>query len=276
MRRLLPLLLCVGCNSQALSAGEDGGASGQCVSHQRSATPVADLIVLADNPSYGALFRIEFDVPLRPCDAFADVAVQVMPGDATDLVKLTAFAWQGSGRCDGPVIAVRRNVALSEELGLSSPNIMVVDGAPGSTQVASLTVEPMSSGGCSAVPADGACQLDCQCAATDPALRCVDGTCNLPCSVDVDCPSNMVCGSYLICHPLQGNGCAEGCNWSESCVLHRCEVSAEASGGNCSCDGDCGQGQLCDGHHCLIPCTTVADCPPPYDLCVEGQCSATI
>lgn len=258
---------------------------GPCVRHRLLARPVTEMRLL--NPGqldpgqqrYGSVIRVLLGVPLAPCEAFGDVQVRVMPGNATDLVVATVRVWQSDVDC-GAATTHYRVIQLTSEHGLSSPTVVVGDGAPGATVVLKFPVLPPPRGATcnSSVPPGGRCQLDCQCRNDAATSRCIldapdSGLCSFPCEEDADCPMGRRCATENDYTCVKATGtCAMSCPFGQACLgAGECRPVQLLFGGPCSCDADCGAGRICNEvGNCTIPCTTDSDCWE--DGCVEGIC----
>ena len=136
-------------------------------------------------------------------------------------------------------------------------------------------------GGC------GPCTDNAQCSA---GQECMEGACISTCTSFEDCANGQVCDEGL-CGP---------CTDSSQCPSGR--VCKSGACGACTADNQCATGQFCLSGVCTTPpscsenrdcwgygrwwfcrqdnvcgpCGSVFDCPPAYDLCMNGHCSIFI
>jgi hypothetical protein len=286
MRRVVCVALLVGCRTTPFSEPAlDGGApdlardlaAGTCTTHTLQTVSLASLTA-PDPPPHrlGAVVRLVAGIPRRACDVPGALTVEVHPGNAVDSVQLTAQVWISSGECGDPLVTDRL-VTLTGGAGISSPRLLVRDGAPGSKVALDLALEAPVSSSCTPPLPEGSCTRDCQCVPKRDTDGCIQGGCITPCSEDVDCPSGYRCqAASLMCAPPVDPCCPGGCPFGQSCVECICRVTVSNQFALCGCDADCPAGQLCRGSVCILPCATVHDCPSGNDLCIRSQCDSTI
>ncbi len=247
-------------------------------------------------PRQGSSVTLEVDVQLLSgCEEVAGIDVELMPGDATDFVTLSAFAWvQYDGACE-PVAPVVTTGATVPGRGQGNLRVVVADGhAPGGGLRLTYEVAHCSTGGCwcspGAPPGDvqelGACDTDCDCS---EGLSCLPAlgptgalwTCKRPCSRHTDCPDSGCSmdsfGSPWICGGHDACPVPEDCPAGFSCVIRDspsyCEDQRQApTKAPCLCDAECPPGQRCvralDGAPtCEIPCADDQDCPFDWMVC---------
>jgi hypothetical protein len=300
-RPLYLLLALGGCRSGLLDgdagapAGDGGArrdfAAGSCASHQLQTVPLDGIQVLDGQPRLGAAVRVQLTYLRKPCDVPGAITVDFQAGDATDRAVFTAHLWASDQTACGAPVSERRVIALSDVAPVSSPILILSDGAgPVSTKVGLL---PPSSQDCfQPVMLGSICQLDCQCQLAFQPARCIpisdsDGRCAVSCSEDVDCPDDIPrCGAgQSVRSACGGGGPCQGdgeCPFGQRCTQvpqseRACRPAQPLPVGGCSCDGDCPFGSVCakpagaDGH-CVAPCAQDTDCAPTTSPRGQGQC----
>jgi hypothetical protein len=291
---ILLLLGAAGCRTRPLEPSADGGArdlalrdAGACRVHTRQHARLVRLRFLDAQPGIrdGRALRVVAGVWLRDgCDRLGPFDLDYQPGGATDAIRITASVYQASDGDCGRERAEERALVLSDGEGrvLSSPRIVVLDGAPGG----SLRIEVNWQGPANGCPPAGLaapCDNDCQCQAALRDARCIpndvgDGDCQIPCGIDGDCPSDKpLCsrGDRYVCGQATGPCCGENnpCPLGLDCLSCACVARPFAPAPTCRCGSDCADGQLCVEGRCIFPCTTHGDCPRGVDLCRDGVCS---
>lgn len=118
---------------------------------------------------------------------------------------------------------------------------------------------------------------------------CMLGECQAPpeCRQDSDCPGSEICSGWR-CEPARACASHEACAEGELCSEGRCVEGVSCGATVCAatigcCNRSCNMcGSVCTQQYCeqpLIPCGTVADCPPAPDgggpgywTCASGWC----
>jgi hypothetical protein len=136
--------------------------------------------------------------------------------------------------------------------------------------------------GCDSMPTTyDQCSNDTSCTAAGE--HCIDGLCQTPCTIAVDCAGgqdcdNGACGSFCTQSSDCGTGsfcegahCVHGCMDDSNCGAGRtCGPNSYCSG--CGKDAECAAGQTCNGGSCT--CVADADCFAG-EACTSGVCRAT-
>jgi hypothetical protein len=250
-----------------------------CMTHTLTVVPLIDLAKVDGpaTPTAGAVLRVRVGVPVRDgCDVLGSIDVQVSIGNATDGAQITAHVWRGNG---GPCNQER---TVSRVLNLESTNqrIFVSDAAPGGRFALTFTLAQPTTRSCAPAPQ---CTLDCQCSDQCVYTGEVAGVCARSCSEDVDCaapsPHCRPTGipSWICDAAPAGGSCDPPCSLGQSCQGGVCRpLNPPLEVAPCACDYQCGPGRICDQatRVCVIPCVTVADCPPGRNVC-NSACADT-
>jgi hypothetical protein len=284
------LLLATSCKTRLLDEELPPPDLALCFTHHHVDTAPLALLEALDpvtDLALGRAVRLRLGIALRGgCDLPGSIAATPMIGDATDAVELRWSVWRSNfddGAC-GPAAIFERVYVVSDVPTLSSPRLIVRDGAGGKSLVLDL---PFAKLDCSARALDAACTADCQCSATDPSARCVWGsggpTCARPCAEPADCGVDApACdGARHVC--IGGAGCATDgdCPFGQRCepvgAARSCRPAQDGRPDMpCSCDAQCGFGGVCklgvDLGYCAIPCITSRDCPSG-DTCYGTICA---
>ncbi|MBI5502348.1 MAG: hypothetical protein HY907_19040 [Deltaproteobacteria bacterium] len=278
-------------------AGDDGGVC-EGSSHWELVPWPIDGVELVNAPSrYGGTDRLRLRVraPSYECYRLGRVDVDVMTGDATDFVTLTAYVWRHVGD------------VLCADLELDAAWIVEIEGRQQGNWMA-VVADGHAAGGedllrygretCSVVP-DCACYsgtppgpglewndclTDCSCASglsclgywgmEGPLASCLRG-CNdfLDCGAEEWCQEPVPDGVPWIC--ASGDQCSDGrrCPSGFTCVTdtgdawNRCvDLRGAPTVVPCASDADCAVGELCvlglrPTPTCEIPCPRDEDCP---------------
>lgn len=269
--------------------------SGICIESRLVAVPVTS-IELLEAPLFidqVMALRVLVEFPYRAgCEHPGPVTVDVLPGNATDLVSITAHVWQSDD--PGPCLAgnAQRMLVLSDHPWISSPHLVVMDAAPGGTIKIDVGVAGAGSSDCSPRTPGQPCARDCQCEATTSSARCVPtaqsaGICAVPCNDNENCPEPTHTCSVAPtsttppwCCVGASDFCVTGdnCTFGRRCIDGRCRLAQDVDPRPCACGAECGLGQVCDGAsgRCATPCTADATCPGIGGVqtsCVDGSCA---
>jgi hypothetical protein len=310
----LVLLLAAGCRSGLLEPPDligatDGGglpdaaradlarppdlASTTCSPHRREFVRLDAIERLDPAVRHMAALRIAASYTFSPrCDVPAEIDFTVMPGGATDGVRLIARLWRRVER--GPECAETRRftriVTLTSVDGISSPRVVFSDGAPGGTVRLELVLGPPAGASCNPRGLGQSCVNDCECRMVFADGRCIPtgtmtGICAVSCSEDADCPrTNQLgfdlprCGTPAFARQVCGGGPCDGaCPIGQECspltmAGSGCRPRVVPFGEGCRCSSDCGRDKLCDADlgACVVPCVTGRDCAT--SSCVMGRC----
>jgi hypothetical protein len=289
-------------------AGVDGDVDGGTVCEGSShwelvPWPIDSTTLLSEPARFGATdrLRVEVSAPSDSCYRLGRVDVVVSPGDATDFVTISAYLWYAVG-----------DVACTEWEYRAAWNVEIEGRQHGNFQVAVVDGNNPAGASlrygremCSGVPdcacGPGApagyglegseCRTDCSCAA---GLSClgywgVGGPlweCSRGCNDFVDCAPMEQClvpvpdGNPWVC--VLGDQCDDPspycpdgfeCLHDATDAPNRCvDRRAAPTVRPCTCDLDCGLGELCvlgprATPSCEIPCLRNEDCPEGWLAC---------
>ncbi len=284
---------------------DDGGTVCEGDWHWQLEPWPIESVTLVNAPShYGATDRLRVELSARSgsCYRLGRVQADVLSGDATDFVTLTALLWHAVGDvvCTDDEFRAEWNVEIE---GRRHGNLRVVVAdivSPGAlleygrevacSGVPECACYPGSPPGTGTEGSD--CLTDCSCAAglsclgswgvAGPWWSCARG-CNdvLDCGADEQCIPPVPDGMPWIC--TWGDQCNDDwlppCPFGFECVSDatdapdRCVDRRSApSVRPCTCDLDCATGELClvglrETPHCEIPCLGDEDCPGDWLVC---------
>ncbi|HEX6838820.1 MAG TPA: hypothetical protein VF334_19715, partial [Polyangia bacterium] len=218
-----------------------------CVTHTREAIALADVGAISDFGTGQA--RISVTLRLRSCDAEADAGATV---GSDGRVHVHAAVWRSTADC-GATRSVERAIVVP------AGRFDFVDDTSGN-DLGTLILGDLGkpTGSCDARLEGADCTDDCQCQATDPALRCLGflgnhGICARGCAVDRDCvdPLRPRCTTEtsvpFVCYSAGSDCCsADSCGAGSTCNGCTCHPIG-AAGGACKCDADCASGICSDG-----------------------------
>jgi hypothetical protein len=198
----------------------------------------------------------------------------------------------------GPLTSTCRPAPATDQLTDNTAGIACAadpDCGDGVCLTQRLSGEPFPGGYCS-----GACLEDSHCGAGGICVRFggAAGRCYDTCAADPDCTrdgyrcrmlNETAMGCLPAADPLPDNTTGNACVADADCggAMGSCATVLPAIGGGeveapagyctsltCEIDADCGAGGICavtrDGTRCFKPCTTSADCRPPYDCLERG------
>jgi len=177
------------------------------------------------------------------CERLGRVDVELMPGDATDFVRLTAWAWVPRGLECPPSAPLAPWNVLFPGRGQGNFRVLVEDGgSPGG----GLRLEYEREIGCSGVP-------DCECYPGAPAGTATEGS---PCVTDCSCAEGLSCiGSYGVGGPYWA--CARPCNDLLDCGPYEICEEPVPDGMPWVCTGPTDQ------------CSTARPCPEGFDCVTD-------
>lgn len=234
------------------------------------------------------LVSVEID---SDCERDGPVVADVMPGDATDFVQITARSWVSSqARCSGQRI-LQQHVIDIDAQHQGNLNVVVFDTQrPGGGMLLSflrassdLGIQCTGSTERGTVTAGGSCASDCDCA---PGLPCVPvpgavadaWQCAAACASPLQCSAGERCRTGpRSASPSWVCEAAPPCRGPEDCPqpafdcvgadgAKSCQDVRRFDDRTCRCSVWCGVGAFCatDGAadvHCAIPCEGPRDCP---------------
>ena len=273
-------------SSSRSDAAVFGADAGECRGTWSSQVRSIEKIELLDGVSrYGATDRLKVTIQTKgACERPGRVDVQVIPGNATDFVELTAHSWVRDQACASePMTSLIEipgrqhgnvNVAVSDSQNLAGPaGIGYQRGA--CSGVPECQCSPNQPPG--TVPWGGTCKTDCNC---QSGLSCIGGygvageywSCQRSCIDGTSCPVQQTCPVQApdslpnVCAPLgscAGTDCSAGFTCQGGgCVDQRQPGMSET----CSCDADCHAGQHCTVSTrptptCEVWCADNRQCP---------------
>jgi hypothetical protein len=245
-------------------------------------------------PFAGRAVRVQVRWNRAACDLPGPLDVDERGGDGSDQLKVTAHIWRASPPCPTTESVTDSRVIT---LGDSSEILYTVFDTVADRNALEFKLPgPPDFSRCNMVqvPLGGTCANECECQGGTDGARCIPvtasaGACAIPCNEDVECPSSApLCGGLgnppgdaicagagedCFCDPHRACPFGQGCSGLCGC---RVTVDGAAVGRPCACQSDCPTGHLCTTGRCELPCMTVRDCPPGWDVCMGGLCASTI
>lgn len=229
-------------------------------------------------PTMQTTLRVRATIEATACDVWGVMTVERQIGDATDWIRLGGNAWRAIETC-GPV-ADRFWVGA-----FAAPqNVFVEIGdANGDVRIEVMPTQPQPTM-CQVAGPGNACVDDCEC--KDQAMAgCVrhdeGGACLQTCNSDPECrdPARPYCvlpgalGRSLCASSNGGSSGCGPCAFPLRCDRDRCVPPPAAPNRACTCQSDCGDGQLCDDRtrRCVSPCSNDAGCALGA-RCIESAC----
>jgi hypothetical protein len=291
MRSLTSLLLVAllpGCVERALGEPEGGvvdmshapgvdlgaGDLSACGNgHAYATVPLASVVTLDGKDTFSptAAVRVIVRFEARSCDVPADLLVEVLPGNATTAIDLTAHLWKGSVGCSASSTVVRE-VTVSASQAQNQIIVVRDKTTPTSEPLLVLTAAGGFSPMCTAKMPGESCDDDCDCNDADPATLCLsrtDGTrrCGRPCHEDAECRLNgeasFCAGDDWTCVQSQACRSAVSCPVGDTVIDCRCTPYyplPHPAPPFCGCDAECPEGTICGGGSCVQPCTGMHGC----------------